>query len=807
MKRFIAIILLSPLVALGQPLSNSFNAIIAGTVNATTNFVGEGGGITLANDATNSVQAVRLSQLQNLLPSSTTYYLYGSSNAYAATFGVGTTANTNYCYNVPSSGSANTMTVNGVTTGEYLVSYVTADTFKAIGAGSINVDFYASFNSGAGRACSLVAEIYVLDTVANSLVVEYGTPVAQTITGSSANYVFTVAATNYTSANPLRLVAKIKVATQANNPNVSIVTENGQASHIDFNIPSSSFVLKSGDTMTGALIGTSSTMTTVNDATVNAGALNVTNTATIATEAVATGTYGTSTFTNAPTIKATGLSINGVSLTFPSTNAVANQLLRNDGSGNLTWTNPPSASGGSVQETNLLTGYVYKTANYTILATDDMVEANAVGGAFALTLPDATSVGGRTFKLKKVDASDNAVTVTCNGTQTIDDIGGYALTVPNQQLVLVSNGTNWLIRSFSLPYLGSGENLDIGLRKWRAALAQDLTTNLVNVVCIGDSITEGYNATDRINGSFPGLLRTNLQNLYGGSGYGLVGNWRQAGADYGPYNVTFSNSWSFGEAAAGNGGGAFAKVAYATGTNFTASLTNISCASYDVIYAQNIYTGSGADFIEVDVNGVLDDSWSTTTDTPTTYHVRHKATTVSTGTITVKAPKSNYLFFHGFVLHGAATPVGIEVHNLGFNGKSIASYVGSNPGTNVLWLGALSPALTIIDMDTNDYAAQTALATFESYWSTVITNAVTYGSVLIMGAETRNSSLTIAQRSYQNVLRKLASQNGCAFISTMDRWGSNTEQNALGLCTDGIHPTDKGHSEIRNTLLKILRAY
>lgn len=345
MKRFLAILLLSPLVALGQPLSNSFNAIIAGTVNATTNFVGEGGGITLANDATNSVQAVRLSQLQNLLPSSSTYYLYGSSNAFAASFGVGTTANTNYCYNVPSSGGANTMTVNGVTTGEYLVSYVTADTFKAIGAGSINVDFYASFNSGAGRACSLVAEIYVLDTVANSLVVEYGTPVAQAITGSSAEYVFTVAATNYTSANPLRLVAKIKVATQANNPNVSIVTENGQASHIDFNIPSSSFVLKSGDTMTGALIGTTSTMTTVNDATVNAGALNVTNTATIATIAAATETVGTWTATNAPTIKATGLSINGVSLAFPSTNATANQLLRNDGSGNLTWTNVSSGAG------------------------------------------------------------------------------------------------------------------------------------------------------------------------------------------------------------------------------------------------------------------------------------------------------------------------------------------------------------------------------------------------------------------------------------------------------------------------------
>lgn len=277
------------------------NTLNSGTITAATNFVGEGGGITLANDATNSVQAVRLSQLQNLLPSSSTYYLYGSSNAFAASFGVGTTSNTNYCYNVPSSGSANTMTVNAVTTSQYLVTYVTADTFKAIGAGSINIDFYASFNSGAGRACSLVAEIYVLDTVANSLVVEYGTPVAQAITGSSVEYVFTVAATNYTSANPLRLVAKIKVASQANNPNVSIVTENGQASHIDFNIPSSSFVLKSGDTMTGALIGTTSTMTTVNDATVNAGALNVTNTATIATAHTATETVGTLTVTNAVT--------------------------------------------------------------------------------------------------------------------------------------------------------------------------------------------------------------------------------------------------------------------------------------------------------------------------------------------------------------------------------------------------------------------------------------------------------------------------------------------------------------------------
>lgn len=73
--------------------------------------------------------------------------------------------------------------------------------------------------------------------------------------------------------------------------------------------PSGAFVQKAGDTMTGELIGTTSTMTTVNDATVNSGTINNTN-------AITTGSLSSTTnVTTAEGVFTNGVTLNGTRIT------------------------------------------------------------------------------------------------------------------------------------------------------------------------------------------------------------------------------------------------------------------------------------------------------------------------------------------------------------------------------------------------------------------------------------------------------------------------------------------------------------
>ena len=85
---------------------------------------------------------------------------------------------------------------------------------------------------------------------------------------------------------------------------------------------------------------------------------------------------------------------------------------------------------------------VTKTADYTA-KNNDCVLANAVDGAFAITLPPAKK--GFRVNVKKIDASANAVTVAGISGATID--GGASLSITTQwySYTLISDGSNWYI--------------------------------------------------------------------------------------------------------------------------------------------------------------------------------------------------------------------------------------------------------------------------------------------------------------------------------------------------------------------------
>jgi hypothetical protein len=91
-----------------------------------------------------------------------------------------------------------------------------------------------------------------------------------------------------------------------------------------------------------------------------------------------------------------------------------------------------------------------KTGAYTLTTSDDVILADASGGAFTLTLPTASGNTGKVFHLKKTDSSTNAVTVDGNGTETIDGATTFLLTGQYSEISIVSDGTNWVITTLSM---------------------------------------------------------------------------------------------------------------------------------------------------------------------------------------------------------------------------------------------------------------------------------------------------------------------------------------------------------------------
>lgn len=87
------------------------------------------------------------------------------------------------------------------------------------------------------------------------------------------------------------------------------------------------------------------------------------------------------------------------------------------------------------------TGYVAKTANYTITTLDSTIDCTS--GTFTVTLPTAVGVTGRIYNIK--NTGTGTITVEGNGSEKID--GGLTAVLSNryESIKLQSNGSNWII--------------------------------------------------------------------------------------------------------------------------------------------------------------------------------------------------------------------------------------------------------------------------------------------------------------------------------------------------------------------------
>lgn len=85
------------------------------------------------------------------------------------------------------------------------------------------------------------------------------------------------------------------------------------------------------------------------------------------------------------------------------------------------------------------------TGAYVAIVTDEVILANAVSGAFSITLPAAALSLDVLFDIKKIDASGNSVTVDGAGVETIDGQLTQLLTAQWSSITIICNGTAWFI--------------------------------------------------------------------------------------------------------------------------------------------------------------------------------------------------------------------------------------------------------------------------------------------------------------------------------------------------------------------------
>ena len=155
-----------------------------------------------------------------------------------------------------------------------------------------------------------------------------------------------------------------------------------------------------------------------------------------------------------------------------------------------TFYNIPAATVNSVVQS--------ETSNYTIQITDDVVLANASGGAFSLTLPTASGNSGKLLHLMKTDQSANAVTIV----GSVSGASSPTLTNYLQEVEIISDGTIWnlLGQKHAVPTVSLATASGTGSGGFTGSQFGYLfTISTSAVLSVGDTYTNNGNTYTALN--------------------------------------------------------------------------------------------------------------------------------------------------------------------------------------------------------------------------------------------------------------------------------------------------------------------
>lgn len=323
------------------------------------------------------------------------------------------------------------------------------------------------------------------------------------------------------------------------------------------------------------------------------------------------------------------------------------------------------------------------------------------------------------------------------------------------------------------------------LTQWRAQAANRLY-GLVNVVCIGSSTTEGFNATAlprRYVNRLGTLLHSSL------SVPGVVGGYHVGAADTG---------WTLGGTSAldGNGLGLQSRVLQAAATM---SRTETNCTSVEVYFQQG--PGAGAFTVTVDAG-------SPVTVTPNTTGTANRGDGVysspplAAGSHTFLITATAATAINGIYVRNGDETTGIRVFQSGRSGSITSDWSGASR-TLMQRLAQLNPPLVTIMLGSNDFNTSINPITFQTALQSLVNQikaAVTpTPSILIVGTYRRmDSTPTYSWDLYLAAMAAVAAADpaNVEYINISAPYPTSPQLNAstLVIDTDLIHQTDKGHA-------------
>jgi len=174
----------------------------------------------------------------------------------------------------------------------------------------------------------------------------------------------------------------------------------------------------------------------------------------LANTAVTAGTYGNSTAVAQFTVDAQGriTSASNVTITTggggggSNTNVFTSIVTITAGS-TVSWTNVSSAT---VTWTNNSSATVTWTSNiYAARNIDATILANASIALFSVLLPSASTATGQQYRVKKIDSTANAITITTTSSQLIDNASTFSLPTQYYSVMVQSDGSNWWILEYA----------------------------------------------------------------------------------------------------------------------------------------------------------------------------------------------------------------------------------------------------------------------------------------------------------------------------------------------------------------------
>lgn len=354
--------------------------------------------------------------------------------------------------------------------------------------------------------------------------------------------------------------------------------------------------------------------------------------------------------------------------------------------------------------------------------------------------------------------------------------------------------------------------------RWSAALsAHRAGVSRAYIACIGDSTTRGVGSNpssateDLIRRSWPSVMadalnqmpntKATANSLWCDGFFTLVGSGNLAIADP---RVSWETGWQTHATMFVAGGKSFQYPDSASGTgrfnvDFTVGATGpFEDDTCDVFYVKSpgfgdllLTTNDAAEYVN-SVSTSAANGVGKLTGTRSGY--KDTAWTIQRAAGT---PDVNLIFYGIESYKAADKPIG--VWNMGASGSLAANWVDDNQPYNfVNALPDLAPNLTIICLTINDWANDTAEATYKANMQMIIDAAIETGDVLlVVGVPSNTGTAPVdRQQRFAGYVRDLADTNDLPVIDLSERWVSQALLADRGIYYDGLHPSNVGHYDI-----------